>query len=55
MTSGAVNDEVAIEWQGSATIVAIFTRESSASLQLSVGAHATALFKTSSVILGIPA
>jgi len=55
VTSGAVNDEVAIELQGGGTIVAILTHESSASLQLSVGAQATALFKASSVILGIPA
>lgn len=54
LTSGAVNDEVAIELQGGGTIVAIVTRESSAVLQLSVGASATALFKASSVILGIP-
>ncbi|AMN47593.1 ModE family transcriptional regulator [Steroidobacter denitrificans] len=55
LTTGAINDEVAIELQGGGTIVAIVTRESSALLQLSVGAPAAALFKASSVILGIPA
>lgn len=55
LLGGAVNDEVVIELQGGGTIVAIVTRESSTTLRLAVGAKVTALFKASSVILGIPA
>jgi len=52
---GSVNTEVVIELPGGASVVAIVTNESSASLDLAVGKTATALFKASSVILGVPA
>ncbi len=52
---GAVNTEVALELPGGATVVAIVTAESAASLGLKPGKTATALFKASSVILGVPA
>lgn len=52
---GAVNAEVVIDLPGGGAIAAIVTDESSKALGLSVGVRATAVFKASSVILGIPA
>lgn len=48
--SGAVNDEVVLR-VGNATIVAVVTQESTRSLGLVVGKHASALIKASSVIV----
>lgn len=53
--TGAVNSEVVIELAGGGTVAAIVTNESSSSLQLAVGSSAAAIFKASSVILGVPA
>lgn len=50
---GPVSSEVDIEIGGGNTISAVITRESSRSLELKVGGHACALFKASSVILGV--
>lgn len=53
--AGAVNSEVVIETTGGAHIAAIITNESCTALGLAAGKSATALFKASSVILGVPA
>ncbi len=52
---GAVNTEVVIDLAGGGAIAAIVTNESSNTLELVVGKPATAIFKASSVILGVPA
>lgn len=51
---GAVNDEVVIDIGHGATIAAIVTSTSARTLGLVEGAAATALFKASSVIVGVP-
>ena len=51
---GAVNDEIVIDLDGSTTIAAIVTSASSKALDLEKGAKATAIFKASSVIVGVP-
>lgn len=51
---GAVNSEVVIALAGGASVAATITNDSAASLGLEEGAAATALFKASSVILGVP-
>ena len=50
---GPVNTEVDLEIGGGNTISAIITHESSNRLELETGGHACALFKASSVILGV--
>ncbi|WP_317203293.1 TOBE domain-containing protein [Janthinobacterium sp.] len=55
LQDGAVNSEVVLDLPGGATIAAIITKASCAELGLRVGAEARALFKASSVILGVPA
>lgn len=52
---GAVNTEVVIELAGGASVAAIITHESATRLALKEGQQATALFKASSVIVGVPA
>jgi molybdate transport system regulatory protein len=51
---GAVNSEVVIALAGGASVAATITNDSAAALGLEEGAAATALFKASSVILGVP-
>jgi len=51
---GAVNSEVTITLPGGGAIAAIVTRESASNLSLAVGAAATAIFKATSVIVGVP-
>ena len=51
---GAVNAEVLIDVGGGQTMAAIVTQESASSLGLAPGTSVLALFKASSVILGVP-
>ena len=51
---GAVNSEVVIALPGGGSVAATITNDSAATLALGEGAPATALFKASSVILGVP-
>ena len=50
---GPVNTEVDVEIGGGTTVSAVITHESSTRLELQVGGHACALFKASSVIVGV--
>lgn len=52
---GAVNTEVVIGLPGGASVAAIVTQESAQALGLKAGMRATAMFKASSVIVGVPA
>ncbi len=54
LQEGAVNSEVSIELPGGGTIAAIVTREGGHLLELALGAPAVAIFKASSVIVGVP-
>jgi len=54
LTRGAVNAEVVIALGGGGTVAATVTNESVDTLGLAEGLAATALFKASSVILGVP-
>lgn len=53
VTPGPVNAEVVIDIDGGGTMAAIVTQASLAGLGLAVGQRATAVFKASSVILGV--
>lgn len=53
LTPGAVNTEVELEIAGRRTLCAIITRASAERLKLSAGMKAAAIFKASSVILGV--
>jgi molybdate transport system regulatory protein len=55
VTPGAVNAEVVIDIDGGASVAAIITQASLKNLDLAPGVRATALFKASSVILGVVA
>jgi molybdate transport system regulatory protein len=52
---GAVNTEVVLDLTGGGSIAAVITNESARSLELAEGRTATAMFKASSVIVGVPA
>lgn len=53
LTPGAVNTEVVIALKGGNSVAAIITNTSASELKLLEGAKATAIFKASSVILGV--
>ncbi|MFY7863567.1 TOBE domain-containing protein [Roseateles sp.] len=55
LTDGAVNSEVVLELPGGGSIAAIVTSVSAQVLELKPGMEATAVFKASSVILGVAA
>ncbi|MBP9712661.1 MAG: TOBE domain-containing protein [Sterolibacterium sp.] len=52
---GAVNSEVVIELPAGGAVAAVITNESARELKLAVGMTVTAIFKASSVIVGVPA
>lgn len=52
---GAVNTEVVLALPGGGTVAAVITNESATALGLAEGSAATAVFKASSVILGVAA
>lgn len=53
IVEGPVNTEVDVEIGGGNTVSAVITHGSSEQLELKVGGHACALFKASSVIIGV--
>jgi len=55
LTPGAVNTEVVIGLPGGQSVLAIITKDAARELKLRVNRSATALFKASSVILGVAA
>jgi molybdate transport system regulatory protein len=55
VTPGAVNTEVVLDLTGGGSVAAIITNESARALELAEGRTATAMFKASSVIVGVPA
>lgn len=55
LTRGAVNDEVVVELGGGCSVVAIVTHASAEALELAEGRPIIAMFKASSVIVGVPA
>lgn len=55
LQTGAVNSEVVIDLPGGGVIAAIITNESAVNLGLTQGGPASAIFKASSVIVGVPA
>lgn len=55
LQTGAVNTEVVLDLPGGGAVAAIITNESSQALGLAVGVPASALFKATSVILGVAA
>ena len=54
ITRGAVNSEVVVDLKGGASVVAVITHASAKALKLVPGKSANAIFKASSVILGVP-
>jgi molybdate transport system regulatory protein len=54
MTPGAVNTEVVIDLAGGGSVAAVITNDSATTLELAPGKPATAMFKASSVIVGVP-
>lgn len=55
LVPGAVNSEVVLDLVGGGSIAAIVTNEGVESLELAIGVPAMAVFKASSVILGVAA
>lgn len=55
LTEGAVNSEVILELPGGGSVAAIVTLASAQTLGLAVGVDAVAVFKASSVIVGVTA
>jgi molybdate transport system regulatory protein len=55
LVEGAVNTEVVIELKGGNTVVAVITNGAAEALSLEEGEAVTAIFKASSVILGVSA
>lgn len=55
VTPGAVNCEVVLALAGGGAVAAIITNDSAQALALEVGSSATAVFKASSVIVGVAA
>ena len=55
LVKGAVNSEVVIELKGGNSVAAIITNGAVKSLKLRVGASVSAIFKASSVIIGVTA
>ena len=53
IVEGPVNTEIDVEIGGGNTVSAVITHDSSTRLELKVGGHACALFKASSVIIGV--
>jgi len=53
IVEGPVNTEVDVEIGGGNTVSAVITHDSATRLELKVGGHACALFKASSVIIGV--
>jgi molybdate transport system regulatory protein len=53
VTSGAVNTEVVIRVIGDIDVVAVVTNESASNLQLAAGSPAIAIFKATSVVIGV--
>lgn len=53
IVEGPVNTEVDVEIGGGTTVSAVITHDSATRLELKVGGHACALFKASSVIIGV--
>jgi molybdate transport system regulatory protein len=53
LVKGAVNTEVVIELKGGNSVAAVITNDAVRSLKLREGAPATAIFKASSVIVGV--
>jgi len=53
LTTGAVNSEVVLDLPGGGSVVAIVTNDSAKSLGLAIGMPTTAVFKASSVIVGV--
>jgi molybdate transport system regulatory protein len=55
VVTGAVNSEVVIALDGGGTVAAVVTNESATALALAEGVSASAVFKASSVIVGVTA
>lgn len=55
VVEGAVNSEVVLDLPGGGSVAAIITNESARTLGLSKGSKATAIFKATSVIVGVAA
>jgi molybdate transport system regulatory protein len=53
LVKGAVNSEVVIDFKGGNSVAAVITNEAVKSLKLREGAPASAIFKASSVIVGV--